>query len=89
VDGEVHEVAAEIVEAKTGPKDGQSGPSTWRRLAGEEEGGHLISWQLLATAQLDTELHSASGKRCARMRLGSASAVAPGAAERWQAVWQS
>jgi hypothetical protein len=37
VDSEVHEAATELEEAETGPKDGRSGPSTWRRLAADGE----------------------------------------------------
>jgi hypothetical protein len=37
VDGEVHGAAAELEEAETGPKDGRSGPSAWRRLAADGE----------------------------------------------------
>jgi hypothetical protein len=37
VDGEVHGAAAELEEAETGPKDRQSGPSTWRCLAADGE----------------------------------------------------
>jgi hypothetical protein len=33
VDGEVHGVAAELEDAETGSKDGQNGPSAWRRSA--------------------------------------------------------
>jgi hypothetical protein len=86
VDDEVYGAAVELEEAKMRPMDGWSGPSAWRCLAGEEEGGRLISGPLLMVAQLDGELHSASGKRCAQTRLASVSAVAPGVAEWWQAV---
>jgi hypothetical protein len=37
VDGEVHGAVAKLEEAKTGPKDGRSGPSMWRRLAADGE----------------------------------------------------
>jgi hypothetical protein len=37
VDGEVHGAAADLEEAETGPKDGQSGPFMWRRLAVDGE----------------------------------------------------
>jgi hypothetical protein len=37
VDGEVHRTAMELEEAETGPKDGRSGPSAWRRLAADGE----------------------------------------------------
>jgi hypothetical protein len=37
VDNEVNGGAAEPEEVKTGPKNGQSGPSTWRRLAVDGE----------------------------------------------------
>jgi hypothetical protein len=43
VNGEVHRAVAELVEVVMGPKDDQSGPSMWRHLEGEEEGGRLIS----------------------------------------------
>jgi hypothetical protein len=37
VDSEVHGAAAELEEAETGPKDGRSGPSGWRRLVADGE----------------------------------------------------
>jgi hypothetical protein len=37
VDGEVHGANAELKGAVTGPKDGRSGPSMWRRLAADGE----------------------------------------------------
>jgi hypothetical protein len=37
VDGEVHGVNAQLKGAVTGPKDGRSGPSMWRRLAANGE----------------------------------------------------
>jgi hypothetical protein len=37
VDGEVHGAAAELEEVERRPKDGQSGPSMWRRLAADGE----------------------------------------------------
>jgi hypothetical protein len=89
VDCDLHRAVVELVEVEMGPKDGWSGPSAWRRLAGEEEGGRLILRWLLAAAQLGAELQSASGKRCAWKRLGSMSAAAPGMAEQREVARQS
>jgi hypothetical protein len=63
--------STELVEVEMGPKDDRSGPSMWRCLAGEEQEGRLISGRLLTVAQLDAELHSASGKRCTRTWVGN------------------
>jgi hypothetical protein len=71
VDNEVYGATVELEEAKMRSIDGWSGPSMWRCLAGEEEGVRLILGQFLVVAQLDAELHSASGKRCAQTRLTS------------------